>query len=375
MTAEATVQSLQSAVRRRLWQGQFVAAARRALWGSAVLMLLAAVVHMAARRVHVDAVLSALVALWAMTLAWAGLRRPSDLVCALWADRHLGGASAFSTLLEMREGKAVSNDQAMRWLERWTEAKVPHSLLLLGGRHESARLSKPLLAMLVCTALATIVLTLPGTVPSAPQEPASPSATAADRLLPDAERPASADLVGALASALRSADSRRASDRRDDSLAPAATPGRSDAGTESRVAQTGTAPQGELAASGAPASGAASEAAPTAGAKPTTSAGSGRDAGDSRDERADTGVSRVPQSTMQAQRRESSGRRPSPERHADPDQLATFDEEPPMHRMTTAREVPNPAAATPPPATDAAPLTPTKAAYVYAWMKASRQRR
>jgi len=375
MTAEATVQSLQSAVRHRLWQGQFVAAARRALWGSAGLMLLAAVLHMAARRVHVDAVLSALVALWAMTLAWAGLRRPSDSVCALWADRHLGGASAFSTLLEMREGKAVPNDQAMRWLERWTEAKVPHSLLLLGGRHESARLSKPLLAMLVCTALATIVLTLPGTAPSAPREPASPSATAADRLLPDAERPASADLVGALASALRSTDSRRASDRRDDSRAPAAGPGRSDAGTESRVAQTGTAPPGELSTSSAPASGAAGEAAPTAGAKPTTSAGSGRDAGDSRDERADAGVSRVPQSTMQAQRRESSGRRPAPERQADPDQLATFDEEPPMHRMTTAREVPDPAAATPPPATDAAPLTPTKAAYVYAWMKASRQRR
>ena len=373
MTAEATVQSLQSAVRHRLWQGQFVAAARRALWGSAGLMLLAAVLHMAARRVHVDAVLSALVALWAMTLAWAGLRRPSDSVCALWADRHLGGASAFSTLLEMREGKAVPNDQAMRWLERWTEAKVPHSLRLLGGRHESARLSKPLLAMLVCTALATIVLTLPDTAPSAPREPASPSATAADRLLPDAERPASADLVGALASALRSGDSRRASDRRDDSRAPAAGPGRSDAGTESRVAQSGTAPPGEFSTSSAPVSGAAGEAAPTAGAKPTTSAGSGRDAGDSRDERA--GVSRVPQSTMQAQRRESSGRRPAPERQADPDQLATFDEEFPMHRTTTGREVPDPAAATPPPATDAAPLTPTKAAYIYAWMKASRQRR
>jgi len=374
MTAEATVQSLQSAVRRRLRQGQFVAVARKALWGSAGLMLVAAVVHMAARRVHVDWVLAAVAALWALAMAWAGLRRPSDSVCALWADRHLGGASAFSTLLEVRESKTAPNAQAMRWLERWTEAKVPHSLRLLGGQHESTRLSKPLLAMLVCTALTTIVLTLPGTAPSAPREMTSPSATGADRLLPDAERPASADLVGALASALHSTE-RRASDGRDDNLAPAAGPGRSVAGSESRAAQTGTAPPGQLATSGAPASGATGEAAPNGGATSNTSAGSGRDAGDSRDERADAGLSRVPQSTMQAQRRESSARRPAPERQADPDQLATFDEESPMHRATTAREVPDPPAASPPPATDAAPLTPTKAAYVSAWMKASRQRR
>jgi hypothetical protein len=368
------MQSLQIAVRRRLLRRQFVAAARLALWGSAGLLLLAMVVHLAARPVRVDTVLVAIVTLWTSMMAWAGLRRPSDSACALWADRHLGGASAFSTLLEMREGKqVVPNTQALRWLEYWAAARVPHSLRLLGERQESARLSRPLLSVLVCTALASIVLTLPGTAPSARQELAAPSPSGvADRPAPDAEPPVST--VSALASALRSAESRRASERRDDSRASAARSGKSDVGTGSRVAQPGPAPPGERTTLGGVLPGTAVDTAPTAGAKQTSGAASGRDAGDSRDDRADAGVSRVPQSTIQAQRRESSERRPSLQRQADVDQLATFDDDLPMH-ATTERQDPVPAAATPPPATDATALTPTRAAYVQAWMKASRQRR
>jgi len=374
--ANSIISSLQIAVRRRLWREQFVAAARLALWGSAGLMLLAAVVHLAARPVHVDTVLSALATLWASAMAWAGSRRPSESACALWADRHLGGASAFSTLLEMREGKTMPNAAAMRWLEHWAEARVPDGLRLLGGIHVSARLSRPLLSMLVCTSLATLVLMLSDTAPVAPPKVAAPSSSSVvDHPALDDEPPVSKAIVNELASALRSAESHRASEGRDDGRAPAAGSGRNDVGSEFRMAQPQAAPPSEGTTRGGPLPGITGDAAPTAGAKQASGAGSGRDAGDSRDERADAGVSRVPQSTMQAQRRESSGRRPAPERQADPDQLATFDEEPPMHRMTTAREVPDPAAATPPPATDAAPLTPTKAAYVYAWMKASRQRR
>jgi hypothetical protein len=375
--ADSIVQSLQVAVRRRLWRGQFVAAARLALWGSAGLLLLAVGVHLAARPVRVDAVLSAIVALWTAMMAWAGLRRPSDSACALWADRHLGGESAFSTLLEMREGKqAAPNAQAVRWLEHWAAARVPHGLRLLGGRHESARLSRPLVSMLVCGALATIVLTLPDTAPSARQELAAPSPSGvAAGPTPDAEPPASKELVSALASALRSADSHRASERRDDSRAPAPGPGKRDDGTVLRITQAGTAPPGERTTFGGPLAGTTGDAAPAAGAERASGAASGRDAGDSRDDRADAGVSRIPRGTIQVRSRESSERRPSPERQADMDQLATFDEDLPMHRTATAREVPAPAAATPPPATDATPMTPASAAYVHAWMKASRQRR
>jgi len=370
------VESLQIAVRRRLWREQFVAAARRALWGSAGMMLLAVVVHLAARPVRVDAVLLVIIALWTLMIAWAGLRRPSDSACALWADCHLGGASAFSTLLEMREGmQAVPNAQAVQWLEHWAAARVPHSLRLLGGRHESARLSRPLLCVLVCTALATIVLMLPGTAPSTRQELAAPSpASGADRLR-DAEPLASVELVSALASALRSADSRRATGRHDDNQTSAAWTGKRDGGSGSRMTPLGTALPGEPTTPGGPPLDPAGGVAPTAGAKQTSGGASGRDAGDSHVDRADAGVSQVPRSTIQVQRRESSERLPSPERQSDMDQLATFDEGLPMRRRATDRADPGLAAATPPPATDAAPLTPTKAAYVQAWMKASRQRR
>jgi len=141
------------------------------------------------------------------------------------------------------------------------------------------------------------------------------------------------------------------------------------------MAQPGAAPPGERTTRGGPLPGTADDAATTAGAGQASGTGSGRDAGDSRDERADAGISRVPRGTIQVQRRESSERRPSPERQADMDQLATFDEDLSMHRTAPVREDPAPAAATPPPATDATLLTPTRAAYVQAWMKASRQRR
>ncbi len=375
--AHSSIQSLQLAVRRRLWRGQFVAAARMALWGSAGLLLLAVTVHLAVRAVRVDVVLYAIVALWTAMIAWAALRPPSDSACALWADHHLGGASAFSTLLEMRASKrTVPDAPAMRWLEHWAAARVPHSLQLLGGRHESTRLSQPLLSVLVCTALATIILSLPGTAPTAPPTPAATSNSgAADRPTPDAERPASRELVTALANALRSSESRRASDRPDDGNAPAAGPGKIDVGTASRMAETGAAPNGEQTSLGAPLPGAVGDAASKAVTTQASGAGSGRNAGDSRDDRVDAGASRVARSTIQVQRRESSERRPSLERQADVDQLATFDDDLPMRRPAMEGEHPAPAAATPPPATDATPLTPTRAAYVQAWMKASRQHR
>ena len=91
--ANSLVQSLQIAVRRRLWRGQFVAAARLALWGSAGLMLLAVAVHLAARPVRVDAVLLAIVALWIALMAWAALlpflvsTKPRYLKCAALPHR------------------------------------------------------------------------------------------------------------------------------------------------------------------------------------------------------------------------------------------------------------------------------------------------
>jgi hypothetical protein len=375
---DSMVQSLLGAVRRRLWQGQFVAGARLALWGSAAAMLLAAAMHMAAGPVRIGAPLFAVAVLWASTMAWAGSRRPSDPDCALWADRHLAGASAFSTLLEMHQApRTAPNAHALRWLERWVSARVPDALRVLAERRDPAGLSRALLAMLACTALAALVLTLPDLAPSSRRVPGASAPTGvADRRAPDAEPTASAELVTELASALRSAPAHRPPDGRDTGRAPAAGPGRSDDGAVSRIAgQTGAARPGEQAVAGPSLPGAPIDEGPMARAARSSGSGSGRDAGDSRDDRADVGVSRVLRSTIPVQRRESGAQRLSPERRADLDRLATFDEDFPVQRAATDRAVPAPAAATPPPAAAEARLTPTRAAYVQAWMKASGPRR
>ena len=201
-------------------------------------MLLAVAVHVAVRPVRVDVVLSAIAVLWASMMARAGSRRPSDSACALWADRHLGGASAFSTLLEMSDGtRAVPRPQGLRWLERWATARVPHSLRLLEQRRDPARLSRPFLSMLVCAAFATLVLTLPDLAPSSRQQlAASTPSGIAEQPAPGTEPTVTAELVAELANVLRSAESRRTSDRRDIGGAPAPGPGKSDDGTGSRVA-------------------------------------------------------------------------------------------------------------------------------------------
>ncbi len=374
--ADSTIRSLQSAVRRHLWRGEFLAAARLALWGSSGLMLLAVTVHLTVRPVGVEVVVIAIIALWTSMMARAVWRRPSDSACAIWADRHLDGASAFGTLLEIREGnQAVPNAQAVRWLEQWAAARVPQSLHLLGRQRQLANLYRPFLSVLVCASLATIVLILPGTAPPAPQEAAAtPDARGIERL-PAPESLAPGGLVSALESALRTEDSRHATERREDGRAPAAGPGKGGGIAGSRMMPAGTSPTGEPATSRDPLSRAAGGASAAARAKEASAAAFGHDAGDSPDNRADTGVTRMPQSTIEVQRRESSERRPSPERQADMDQVASFDDDSPTQRKSAGRADPAPAAATPPPATGNAPLTLTSAAYVQAWMKASRQRR
>jgi hypothetical protein len=339
-------------------------------------MLLAVAAHLAVRPVRVDVVLSVIAVLWASMMARAGLRRPSDSACALWADRHLGGASAFSTLLEVSSGpKGVPQPQGLPWLDHWATARVPHSLRLLAERRDPTRLSRPLLSMLVCTAFATLVLALPDLAPSSRQELATSTPSGInDRPTAEAEPPVTTELVGELAHALRSAESHRASDGREVGRAPAEGAGKSNTSTESRMPQSGSATPGERATVGKSPGGKSVDAAPTTGGTPAASAGLGRDAGDGPDDRADAGTSRMPRSTMAMERRESRERRP-PELQADMDQVATFDENPSMRPPARGRAEPAPAAATPPAATETTRLTPTLAAYVQAWIRASGQRR
>ena len=119
------VQRLLGRVRSRLWHGHLVAAIRNAMWVSAALMLLAVAAHLAARRVPAEAVLLVLSGLWAGLLLRAGWQRPADSACALWADRQLGGACAFTTLLELDQGSTrICQRAGLAMARKWATGQV-----------------------------------------------------------------------------------------------------------------------------------------------------------------------------------------------------------------------------------------------------------
>ena len=384
------VQGLLGAVRRRLWRGQFVAAVRQALWGTAGLMLLAIAGHLAARQVPVGAVLMVTATLWLSVLVWAGTRRPAVAACALWADRHLGGASAFTTLLETGTGaKATGSPQAVQWLESWAAARVPEALGRLAKRRETAHLSRPLLAMLVCTALTALVLSLPDFAPTPRQQAAaSPPSGTDDRAAAQAE-PAAAQGVDKLAAALRAASLQQPPDagqaRREGGQAEPAAPGKADGPTPvtpvtpvTPAAQASARPAGEPATQSNPSSGTAAAAAklPAAGTGNSAGAGTGNEAGDSRDARGDTGLSPVPRGTITVPGAKLTPWSGAAEPQADMGHLGRYDGEPSRPGAASMPALAAAAAATPPPAArESKRLSPAEMGYVQAWMKANAQRR
>ena len=398
----ADVQGLLRAVRGRLWRMQLVAAARLALWGSAGLMLLAVVVHLSARQVPAGAVLMVLAALWVSVLAWAGTRRPADAACALWADRHLGGASAFTTLLEAGAGaqatrhpQAVRNPQAVQWLERWATAQVPEGLRRLAEGRETAPLSRPMLALLVCAALTAAVLSLPTFAPTLQQQAAASSPpgkgdpqTPQTPQMPAQAEPATAQGVDRLAAALRAASLQQPAEagqtRREAGQAQAATPDKADGATP--AAQAAARPAGEPAPrsplpSGTTAGAAGPTAAvpaaepPAAGTGNSAGAGTGNEAGDSHDVRGDTAVSSAPRGTMPHQATRSMPWPGSAQRQADNGSLGSYDDDASTPGAASMPALAAAAAATPPAARDAVRLSPAETSYVQAWMKANAQRR
>lgn len=356
----SSVQSLLDAVRRRLWREQLSSAARSALWASAALMLVAAAGQVVVGPLGVQSVLPTVAALWVVAMLWAGSRRPASAACALWADRNLAGESAYSTLVEARATRSATPDaQALQWLEQWAAAAVPRSERLLATRLTPARVIRPLVTALVCTALAAIVMTLPSpgmrmdgkaVSPAAPQ-----SSTRADSAAAPLAEPAA---TAELAAALRRAQPRSDRDRGNMVAVPAPA---------GHVDGSRTAPRG-------------ADRGPTPAAVQTQSADAagGRKAGDSRDDRTDRGKSQASQEPMMVQRQALAGRSSTTDRRVDMDKLATFDDERTTTGALTERApesvIESPGAAAPPPAVGSLDLTPAQAAYVQAWLVTSRGR-
>ena len=369
------VQNLLAAVRRRLWRRRLLAAGRLACWVSSGLMLAAMAWHLAVGPIPVDAAAFAVVACWAVTTVWAAWRRPTDWECALWADRYLDGASAFTTWLDLGEGRLRPADaQAVAWLEQWVGSRVLPAMQSLAQRREAVRWSPPMLSMLACTALAALVLTMPELGSPTRARPGAPApAAAGGPTLTDTEGARKAELAAEVAKALRSVRTQEASAGPSEGRASGAAAGRIGDGQPPAPLQPGASASGEPAAAGSAPSATVAQAATARGASQAAAGASGRDAGDSRDDGAAVADSRLLHGTIPVQRYEIRPRRPTAEWQADMERPVAYDEDPAVAGDATPSAAAP--AATPPSATASTRLSPTEASYVQAWTKASAPRR
>ncbi len=382
----STVRSLLAAVRRRLWRDRFIHATRNALWIWAALLTAAAALHLALGQPGLARTLAVAAVAWLVALAWAGLRRPTPAESALFADRFLGGESAYSTWLEAGVVDAgVLHPPALQRLAQWTAAAAPSSRAALAALHTPTRLARPLAAAGICTAVAALVMALP-------DSGRSPSADSA-REVRDGARPAEAlsidddalarELEAELATSADSSvgphDPARGSMRREggtDAAASTSRLGESSAaaplstrddvsrppGDETRVAaRDGGAP------AGAPQAEPADDGVGSASA--ARAPGSGREAGTTRDDLAGTAGSPVLPGALTVQRRDLI--RPGDEtaRQADMAQAGIYSGEAAMASGGPVA-VPTAAAARPPAARRETALSPAEAAYVAAWAEA-----
>ena len=95
-----TTHSLFDAVRRRLLLQRLATALRGAAWATAAILIAMTLVHMFVARFDVTVVVAAAALPWLVAAGWSASHRITRAECAAWADRHLGGTSAYATLLE-----------------------------------------------------------------------------------------------------------------------------------------------------------------------------------------------------------------------------------------------------------------------------------
>jgi hypothetical protein len=386
----SAVSSLLDAVRRRLWRDRFIEAMRFALWAWAAILAAAATLHLAVGQPGFATALAIGAGACLVALAWAALRRPTRAGSALFADRVLGGESAYSTWLETGGADGgVQHSAARQRLAQWTAAAVPSSRAALAAFRTPTRLTRPLAAAGICTVVAALVTALP-----VAERGMRGDSAREDR---DGPRPAEALSVDddALARELAAELATSARPSVGSSVGPE-DPGRGSMRREDGT--EGATPVAEVADPSA-----ARSPAPREGERPATSgetavaaltdessvgvtdadfpadgserasaaraAGNGREAGTSRDELAATEGSPVLPGALTVQRRDMTGPGDEAARQADMAQAGIYDGD--TAAANGARiALPTVAAARPPAAQREAALSPVEAAYVAAWAEA-----
>lgn len=377
----AAVRSLLGAVRRRLWLERFVAALRTALWSWAAILAITAALHLAFGRPGLAAasVVAAVAGLAA--LGRATLRRPSEAESALYADRRLGGESAYTTWLEARADAAgTQHSPALQRLVQWTAAAAPRSRGALEALRPSWRLARPLAAAAICTVVAALVTALPATDRGMAAEATRPAREPPQSTEPvslngeDAlARELAAELSAPLDSRVGSEDPGRGSMQRSrdgEGASAAAVAGESSADDARPPAAVAASDAAAVVETTGAASGSADEAGRAAAAR---ASGSGREAGTSRDESAGTEGSRALQGALAVQRRDVIRPFEESARQADMGQAGIYEGD--ASALGAAAALSEPAAARPPAARHAVTLTPAEAAFAAAWAGAERAKR
>ena len=380
------MRSLLAAVRRRLWRDRFIHATRNALWIWAALLTAAAALHLALGQPGLARALAVAVVAWLVALAWAALRQPTPAESALFADRFLGGESAYSTWLESGVADAgVLHPPALQRLAQWTAAAAPTSRAALAALHTPSRLARPLAAAGICTAVAALVTALPdsGRSPSAEAaREARERARPAEVLSIDDDalaRELEAELAMSADSSVGPRDPAHGSMRREggtDAAASASQPGESNAAaalsTRNEMSRSPGDETGVAARDGGSSAG-PQQAEPADDGVGSASAaraqGSGREAGTTRDDLAGTEGSPVLSGALTVQRRDMI--RPGDEaaRQADMAQAGIYSGEAAIASGGPV-SAPTAAAARPPAARRETALSPAEAAYVAAWAEA-----
>ncbi len=382
-----SVRSLLAAVRRRLWRERFVAALRVALWSWAAILASTAALHLAVSWPGLGVAVAIAGAAGLAALGWAALRRPSEAESALYADRRLGGESAYSTWLEARDlADDARNTPALWRLAQWTAAAARRSQGALEALHAPLRLARPFVAATICTVVAALVTALPAADRSTdterarqarePSQPREPLSLDDDGLA----RELAAELSTPLDSPVGSEDPGRGSMQRtrdDEGATSAASAGESNAVQAAAPrddAPRATAREASLAAAGVEATAGLPPAADDAGEDATARApGSGREAGTSRDQLAAAAGSRALPGELAVQRRDVIGPGEDSARQADMGQAGIYDRETSASRAAVA--LPEAAAARPPAARREIALTPAEAAFARAWAETARATR
>ena len=156
------MQSLLREVRRRLLRERLHLGTRVGLWATAGLCLFAIPVHLWLHELNARLLLVPLVALWVLVFGWSLLRPAARERCADWADRYLGGHSAFSTALEMQVAADRASPQALAHLHKGLDALVAQARRALHTMPSRPHATRPAVIALASLALLAVVLQMPG---------------------------------------------------------------------------------------------------------------------------------------------------------------------------------------------------------------------